>query len=103
MNRFGIKEEELCSLKNLFASTAEVEKVILFGSRAKGNYKPYSDLDIVLCGEDVSSTVLGNLFMDIDDLLMPYKIDLLLYNRITNEALKHEIETFGVVIYQKNK
>lgn len=103
MNQFGIKDEELYSLKNIFSSTVEVDKVILFGSRAKGSYKPYSDLDLVLCGEDVSSTVLGNLMMDIDDLLMPYKVDLLLYNRITNEALKHEVETFGVVIYQKNE
>lgn len=103
MNQFGIKDEELYSLKNIFSSTVEVDKVILFGSRAKGCYKPYSDLDLVLCGEDVSSTVLGNLLMDIDDLLMPYKVDLLLYNRITNEALKHEVETFGVVIYQKNE
>ena len=74
--RYGIKEEQWDMLSNIFAKNPKIEKVLLYGSRAKGTYKPFSDVDITLVGDDLSTTDLADTMNAIDDLLLPYMFDI---------------------------
>lgn len=97
----GLTDIELTKLTTIFSSHDEVERAVVYGSRAKGSYKPFSDIDITLFGDRLSSRVLNTLAMDIDDLLLPYQVDLSLYDQLTNEALLSHINRVGITLYQK--
>ena len=73
---YGLTSEDIHAIKEVFSRNAEIEKAILFGSRAKGNYKPSSDIDISLVGASITLTKLSDIEAELDDLLLPYKIDL---------------------------
>jgi predicted nucleotidyltransferase len=60
---------------------------VLYGSRAKGNYRRGSDIDLTLWGE-ISFPALLNLHTALDDLLLPWMIDLSIYDRLENPALQ---------------
>lgn len=97
----GLTNIELNKLVTLFASYDEIEQAVLYGSRAKGTYKPFSDIDITLFGVRMTSRILNILAGDIDDLLLPYQVDLSIYSRLTNESLKSHIKRVGITLYQK--
>ena len=59
---YGLTDKELQILQTLFAANAHIEQVILYGSRAKGNYKPFSDVDIVLVGDALSRADISRLY-----------------------------------------
>lgn len=81
-----------------------IEELVLFGSRAMGNYKPGSDVDLAVKGENVDRSSIRRLSDCLnEELPLPYFFDVLDYNTIENEALKTHIDRYGVVIYQKNK
>ena len=87
------------SILAVLADYPAIEQVILFGSRAKGNYRNGSDID--LC---VDAPVLGlqdqlNIESRLDDLLLPWKIDLVLRHQIDNSALLEHIDRVGIRIY----
>ena len=98
--KYGIKEEQWDMLCNVFANNPKIEKVILFGSRAKGTYKPFSDVDITLVGDDLSSDDLADIMNEVDDLLLPYMFDISLYHKLNNPELLDHISRRGVTIYQ---
>ncbi len=101
---YGIKETELDKLTTLFAQNQRIESVILYGSRAKGNYKPFSDVDITLKGESLTRSDLNQLSLAIDDLLFPYEFDVSIFHKLKNEKLIEHIERVGIMIYEnKNK
>ena len=88
---YGIKETELDKLTTLFAQNQRIESVILYGSRAKGNYKPFSDVDITLKGENLTRSDLNQLSLAIDDLLFPYEFDVSIFHKLKNEKLIEHI------------
>lgn len=81
------------------SSVSGVKKAILYGSRAKGNYKPFSDIDITLVGDSLSRRDLNVASCALDDLLLPYQIDLSLYDTLKNEDLIEHINHYGVEIF----
>ena len=97
----GLKDKELSKLRNLFSQYADIEQVVLYGSRAKGDYKPFSDVDITLMGNSFTRDQLNKLLLDIDDLLLPYQFDVSIYHTLKNDALIEHIQRVGVSIYQK--
>lgn len=99
--RYGIKEEYWQELIKLFDRYSVVEKVILYGSRVKGNYKPFSDVDITLVGENLTHNDLLKITNDIDDLLLPYMFDVSVLHTLRNKELIEHINRRGVVIYKK--
>lgn len=99
--KFGLKEEVIEAINQVFASNPEVEKVIVYGSRAKGNYKLASDIDLTLLGESLDSTLLHKISWQLDDLLLPYTFDLSLYNHLNDSALLDHISRVGVEFYSK--
>ncbi|MCF2445165.1 nucleotidyltransferase domain-containing protein [Dyadobacter sp. CY345] len=100
---FGLSESDILAINQVLASYPGIGEAYIFGSRAKGNYKNGSDVDIAIKGENVSF----NLIMDISDYLneetmMPYYFDVLNYHSINNKELSEHIDRAGVLIY-KNK
>lgn len=100
---FGLDASELEKITSVISSVDGVERAVLFGSRAKGNYKPYSDIDISLIGNGLTANDVMRLSSCIDDLLLPYEIDLNVFHSIKNERLKDHIHRCGVVIYDRGR
>lgn len=100
---YGMTDEELELLCSLFARQKEIEQVILYGSRAKGTNKPFSDVDITLLGVGLSRSHLNRLLADIDDSSLPYFFDISILSKITNPNLIEQIEKTGVVLYQRGE
>lgn len=99
--KYGLTDREISALTGVLARYPNVEQAILYGSRAKGTQKPYSDIDLTLTG-DISHSELSRFYMDIDDLLLPYQLDLSAYNRLSDTAFKEHIRRVGVPLYTKD-
>jgi uncharacterized protein len=96
MDRFGLTEQTISSLRSIFLAQPKIEEVILYGSRAKGNYHAGSDIDITLKGESLEFGDLLKIENLIDDLLLPYKVDLSLFHKIENPDFIDHINRVGV-------
>ncbi len=100
--RFGLKESTIDRINAVFSQYPDIEKVVLYGSRAKGNYREGSDIDLTLMGDAVSYAQLNCIETQIDDLLLPYTIDLSLFGHIDNANLIDHIRRVGVVFYVRD-
>lgn len=98
LEKTGLNQETFNSLKSVFQGASGVEDVILYGSRAKGNFKEGSDIDLVLVGKSLSTSDLLKIEVLIDDLLLPYKVDLCLFHQITEQSLLDHIKRVGFSI-----
>lgn len=100
--RFGLKKTTIQKICAVFASYPQVEKAILYGSRAKGNYKNSSDIDLTLIGSAaLTLSVLLKIMNEIDDLLLPYTIDLSIFRDISDPEVVDHIQRAGVTFYQR--
>ena len=99
--RFGLKENITKSIENILTDFPQVETVIIYGSRAKGNYRPGSDIDFTFKGDNLNLEILNKISLQIDDLLLPYTFDLSVFNHIDNDDLLDHIERVGKVFYQR--
>lgn len=97
---FGLPKATLQNLKDLFCQHQNLKSVIVYGSRAMGNFKPSSDIDITLVGAKLTVRDLLAIENQIDDLMMPYKVDLSLHHNIDNADLLEHIRVHGTVLYQ---
>jgi len=88
--------EQIC---HVLAKHSEVEKAILYGSRAKGNFRPGSDIDLALVGPKLTLSVLLKIETELDDLLLPQEIDLALYDSIDSASLVDHIKRVGQIFY----
>lgn len=79
-----------------------LEQAILYGSRAKGNYREGSDIDLTLTGIALNDIELGRIDNELDELLLPYTFDLSLLQQIDNPDLIDHIKRVGIVFYQRN-
>jgi len=98
---YGLKEEVISKLKLIFSKYENIEKVIIYGSRAMGNYRNGSDIDLCFFGEDLSLDTLYKVEEDIEDLLLPYLFDMSIYSHIDNEGLIDHINRVGVGFYKR--
>jgi len=85
----------------IFAQYPEIEKVCLYGSRAKGNFSSGSDIDLTIMGKKLTTTQLLAIETQIDDLLLPYTIDLCLFEKIENSNLVDHIQRVGIEFYSR--
>ena len=99
---YGIKDDYWMRLETVFVSHKNIEKVILYGSRAKGTNRMYSDVDIVLVSEKINNREYTNIIQEIDDLLLPFIFDISVYHSIKDSNLIESINRIGVIIYEKN-
>ncbi|WPD21939.1 MAG: nucleotidyltransferase domain-containing protein [Candidatus Electrothrix scaldis] len=101
--KYGLSEEVLKKIKAVFGKFSEIEEAILYGSRAKGNYKPGSDIDIAFKGEKLHLQLLNTIDTELDELLLPYIFDLSIYDHISNNDLLAHIQRVGKAVYKKHK
>lgn len=96
---FGLKKDELEYLRSILAEYPEIEKAMVFGSRAMGNFKPGSDFDLALLGEKISRKIILSLYDKLNEVSdFPYHFDIIYYNELSNPALKKHIDDFGITI-----
>ena len=100
--KYGLPDTAIEKINAVFASFPAVKKVVLYGSRAKGNYKPGSDIDLTLHGEALNTALCGEIADKLDELLLPYMIDLSVFAELKHPELEAHIERVGVVFYERN-
>ena len=100
--RFGLKPATIEKICAVLAAYPQVETALLYGSRAKGTYKNGSDIDLTLIGgNDLTQDVLYKIMDELDDLLLPYTIDLSVFNDIDDADVIEHIRRVGVTFYEK--
>ncbi len=99
--RYGLADEDIEKIQEVLTNYPLVEKTVVYGSRAKGNYRHNSDIDLSLQGEGLTLSHLSSIENDLDDLLLPYTIDLSIFHKIENPDLVAHINRVGLVFYQK--
>jgi len=96
----GLAERDLKFLYQAIKEFPEIEEVIMFGSRAKGNFKEGSDVDLAIKGINItSSTVLRLSYKLNEELPIPFFFDIVDYRKISNPELIEHINRVGKIIY----
>lgn len=93
---------DLNRLTEVIQTLSKVNKIVLFGSRVKGNAKPSSDWDFALFGSNITTNDILTLQVEIEDLWLPYSVDLIDYNSIQNDALREHIDRVGKVVWSRS-
>lgn len=98
-NEFGLPERTMNELLEYFRFRKDVEKVVIYGSRAKGNYRTGSDIDFAVWSD--KEPPLGIAY-ELDALPTPYSFDVIDYKTLTHEGMKNSIDKDGKLFYQRN-
>ena len=98
---FGLSQSTIATLYKIFERYTGLEKVIVYGSRAKGTYKTGSDIDLTLVGEALGFDDMMNIKRDVDDSSLPYMVDVSLFHQLDNPSLRDHIQRVGVVFYDR--
>ncbi len=101
MDKFGISTDDWSAIIQVFKSEERIQEIVLFGSRAKGNFKPGSDIDLAMKGTELTLTNLIDISAMLDGLDLPYKFDLVLFDRIQEPKLTEHIERVGITIFNR--
>lgn len=97
--RYGLPEEHIKIILDYIARYSEIEEAVLFGSRALGTYKPGSDVDIALKGNEVDSFLTAHLKSQIEEeTCLPYFFDFVAYSKLSHKDLIKHIDEYGVVL-----
>ena len=99
--KHGLPASTVAQVHGVLSRHPEVERATLYGSRAKGNFKPGSDIDLTLSGRGLDERIRGCIDEELDDLLLPYQFDLSVFTRITQADLIDHIRRVGVVFYER--
>jgi len=100
---YGLKQDTIDKIISVFAKYPQIKRVILYGSRAKGNYRNGSDIDLTIISNNISLQELHKIENEIDDLLLPYKLDISIFKHIKNKNLIDHISRVGQDFYLKEK
>ncbi|WP_432404596.1 nucleotidyltransferase domain-containing protein [Wukongibacter sp. M2B1] len=99
---FGLLDRDMKYILEAIGELEEIESVILFGSRAMGNYKKGSDVDIAVVGKDVKIETISKLSESLNEIYpLPLFFDVINYGEISNDKLKEHIDTYGIEIYER--
>lgn len=99
----GLSDSDVSDIIGVITRNDKISKVILFGSRAKGTYSTGSDIDIALSGSELNTNDIIDLLIDLEELLLPYRFDLLILERIKENELLSHVSRVGKVLYDKSK
>ena len=101
--RYGLSEETIEKICGILAQHPAIERAMLYGSRAKGTFKFGSDIDLSLQGATLTLKELGDIASELDDLLLPYTVDLLIFDTLDHINLRDHIERVGKIFYERDQ
>ncbi len=102
--QFGLPQELIDEIIKRVVSFKPVKKILIYGSRATGDYKRTSDIDIAIVASNWDSSDIGHIHGELEEeVFTSLKFDVTHYNRISNIALKNDIDVEGVLIYESKK
>lgn len=99
---YGLRQSDVECILEAVSGFDEIESVVIFGSRAKGNSKTASDVDIAIKGKGVTSKTVTGLRTAIDEMPLPYFFDIVHYETINNQELIDHIDRVGEIMYQRS-
>lgn len=97
MDNFGLPQRTIDELLNYFKQKSEIEKVVIYGSRAKGTYHNGSDIDFAIWTDNHEN--ISRILSELDDLQTPYMFDVTDYKALKHDGLKNSIDKFGKQFY----
>jgi uncharacterized protein len=98
---FGLSDRIRSDIRQVFAHYPAIERVLIFGSRAKGSAGPGSDIDLAVVAPEMSDAEFARLWNAIDELPLVFKVDLLHWDRLSNPRLKDKIPREGCLFYAR--
>lgn len=102
--QYGLSRTVIDDLCNIFRRFPNIAEVRVFGSRAKGNYSARSDIDLALTGDTVIPfNELMDINIQIDDLALLYKVDIIDYAKVADEPIGKHIDRVGKTLYKRGK
>lgn len=93
--KFGLTQDVRQKISKIFDTHHHIDDVIIYSSRAKGNYRPGSDIDLSLKGDDLTLHELNQIVQELDELDLPYQFDVSIYQQINNPNLIDHISRVG--------
>jgi len=100
--KYGLRDSHIEQILLVLRNYPSIDRAILYGSRAKGNYREASDIDLTLLGDTLDLDLLHSIEIALDELLLPYTIDLSIFHKIENTDLIEHIKRVGIVIYDRD-
>jgi predicted nucleotidyltransferase len=101
--QLGLPAITLDKLNSVFKQHRSIKQVLVYGSRAKGNYRHGSDIDLTIKGDVIDFAELMQIEDQIDDLFLPYTLDLSQYRQLGNAGFVDHIDRVGVLIYDRDQ
>ncbi|MFN7913313.1 MAG: restriction endonuclease subunit S [Bacteroidota bacterium] len=101
--KFGLEQHIIDKLIAVFEQHSKVDKALVFGSRAKGNYRNDSDIDIAIKGQDLNTDDIIAMSVAFEEKGITHKIDLINYETIKEPDLKDHINRVGIELYSRWK
>ena len=98
--KFGLSDTVIRELQDVFRRHANIKKVLIFGSRSKGNYRTGSDIDLAIVGDGIDYNQLLGILCEIDDLELLYTVDLLDYQKKKGTPIGDHIDRVGQIFYE---
>lgn len=100
--KFGLNDKTIELMQSVLKLYPSIDKAIIYGSRAKGNYKNGSDIDLCVFSKDLDQKTLYRIETALEDLDLPYAFDICLYQSISNQDLKEHIDRVGILLYESH-
>ncbi len=102
--KYGLKERDVKYIIESIKTFSEIKEVVLFGSRAKGNFKKGSDVDMAIKGENITHSIVTSLsYLLNEEKPLPYYFDVVHYEKIKKSELTEHIDRVGIVFYESKK
>ena len=100
--KFGLSGKITAYILGVLEKYSAVEQALIFGSRAKGNFKTGSDIDLALSGKSLTTDDALRIQGEMEDIPIPHKVDILILSKITNPDLRDHIHRVGQVFFKKS-
>jgi hypothetical protein len=97
----GLTEKTVAQIIDVLAGFPEVEKALLFGSRAKGTYRRGSDIDLALIGGNLNWQTAGRIDSALDDLPLPHRFSLIVFGSSTDPEVAAHIRRVGIPLFER--
>jgi|TARA_Y100000389_G_scaffold154399_1_gene154914 predicted nucleotidyltransferase len=97
---FGLDQNVITKIHQIFAKFQKIDQVIIYGSRAIGNHKNGSDIDLALIGCSLNFNYQCKIEVELDKLMIPHSFDIAIYDQIDNQNLIDHIQKYGKIFYK---